>query len=113
MEEFSSEINRARGTLLMWLISLSSLNGVIGTICGIRFRFYILVPLMAIAIIEVAVLRHGGVRSLRFWSALELIVALEIGYLIGSVAAAYRSYPSRQGTVMDFARRWEGKYLHH
>jgi hypothetical protein len=95
------------------MLPISLLNGLIGTICGLRYRFYILVPLIAIATIEVTILRHGGVRSLRFWSALELIVALEIGYLIGSVAAAYRSYPSRQGTVMDFARRWEGKYLHH
>jgi hypothetical protein len=94
------------------MLPISILNAAIGTICGLRFRFHILVPLITIAIMEVAVLKLGGMWSSKFWSTVELIVALEIGYLIGSAAAAYRSYSNQERTVSDFVRRWEGKFSH-
>jgi hypothetical protein len=78
------------------MLPISLLNGAIGSICGLRFRFQILVPLIAIVMIEVALLKHGGMWSSKFWSTVELMAALEVGYLIGSAAGAYRSYWNRE-----------------
>lgn len=94
------------------MLPISLLNGLLGVICGLRFRFQILVPLIAIVMIEVAVLKLGAMWSSKFWSAVELIAALEIGYLIGLAAGPYRSYSSKGRTLRDFTRLWDGKFSH-
>lgn len=94
------------------MLPISLLNGLLGAICGLRFRVQILVPLIAIAIIEVAVLKPGGMWSSEFWSAVGLITLLEIGYLIGSTVGCYWSYSGRERALRDFPRRWHEKFLH-
>ena len=88
---------------------ISLLNGLVGAICGFRFRILILAPLIAIAVIEATVLQRTGSSSSRIWSAVGLITLLEIGYLTGSVAAAYRTYARREGAL----RSWVGKFSHY
>jgi hypothetical protein len=68
----------------MWL---TLFNGLLGAICGIWFRVPILVPLIAFAFVEVAVLKHTETWLSVFWIAIILIVAIEIGYMVGSSVA--------------------------
>jgi ABC-type glycerol-3-phosphate transport system permease component len=70
----------------MFLVAL--LNCLLGTICGFRFRATIIVPLLAVALIEVSILKHIGEWSSAFWLTIVLITTLEMGYLIGSVVDA-------------------------
>lgn len=94
------------------MFSISLLDGLLGVICGLRFRVEILVPLIATAIIEVAVFKPGGMWSSHFWSAVELITLLEIGFFVGSAIGAYWQYPVAEGTASDLPRRWHGKLFH-
>ena len=70
----------------MFLVAL--LNCLLGTICGLWFRTTIIVPLLAVALIEVAILNNTGGWASAFWSTIVLITTLEMGYLIGSVVDA-------------------------
>ncbi len=51
-------------------------------ICGLRFGALISGPLVAVALIEVALLKHPGAWSSVLWSRIVLITTLEMGYLI-------------------------------
>lgn len=64
-------------------LTVALMNGLLGAICGVRFRIQIFIPLIAIALVEVVLLRQSGVGSV-FWSAVVLICSLEMGYLVGS-----------------------------
>jgi hypothetical protein len=59
------------------------INGLLGVVCGVRFKIQIFIPLIAIVLVEVILLRQSGVGSV-LWSAVVLICSLEMGYLIGS-----------------------------
>jgi hypothetical protein len=59
------------------------INGLLGVVCGVRFRIQIFIPLVAVVLVEVILLRQSGVGSV-FWSAVVLICSLEMGYLVGS-----------------------------
>jgi hypothetical protein len=61
----------AGGRRLMFLVAL--LNCLLGTICGLWFRATIIVPLLAVALIEVAILKHIGEWSSAFWLTIVLI----------------------------------------
>lgn len=74
------------GKTLMFLMAL--LNGLLGAICGLRFKVAIIGPLLLVALIEVAILKHVGAWSSAFWSTIVLMTTPEIGYLIGSAAGA-------------------------
>ena len=86
---------------------LTLFNGLLGAICGIWFRIPILAPLIAFAFVEVAVLKHTATWPSIFWIAIMLIVAIEIGYLVGSSVAAL---------WLSSGRRWMpgeiGSYRH-
>jgi hypothetical protein len=71
---------------LMVLIVL--LNGLLGAIFGLWFRVQIVIPLIVVAIAEVAILNRTGLSWSEFWSAIGLISSVEMGYLIGASASA-------------------------
>jgi hypothetical protein len=101
----------------MFLVAL--LNCLLGTICGLWFRATIIVPLLAAALIEVAILNNTGGWSSAFWSTIVLITTLEMGYLIGSVVDALwqplgRELPLGRGSVLrDFLRRGDHGEVSH
>ena len=68
------------------------LNGLLGAICGLWFRVQIFIPLVAVACVEVAVLRQTGVWTSVIWSAVALIISMEVGYLIGSALTVLGAY---------------------
>jgi hypothetical protein len=82
------------------LLTLS--NGLIGAVCGLWLRVYVLVPLVIAAFLEVAITEHS--RS--WWSAsrvaIALLVAIEAGYLAGASAVAVWSTSSRRGVSRTF-----------
>jgi len=94
------------------LIVIALLNGLLGASCGLWFRVKILVPLIAIALVEVAILKQTGVRRSVILSAIALISSVEIGYLIGSaLASLWQS--SRRGKVLhDLMTYNHGRLLH-
>ena len=49
------------------------LNGLLGAIFGLRFRVQIVIPLIVVAIAEVAILNRSGLSWSPFWSAIRLI----------------------------------------
>jgi hypothetical protein len=62
---------------------LTLVNGLLGAVCGLIFRVQILVPLIAFACVESLLLKQAV-----FWYAMLLIVAIEVGYLVGAAAVA-------------------------
>jgi hypothetical protein len=77
------------------------LNGLLGASFGVWFRFQVLIPLIAVAFVEVAFLKHTGMGSV-LWSAIVLITALEIGYLIGSSLGTLWRHAGRERVLRDF-----------
>ena len=82
---------------------LTLVNGLLGAICGMWFRVKILIPLIAFACVEVALLKHTGAWWSVLWYAVTLIVAVEIGYLAGSSVAVLWLSSGRRITAGDFA----------
>ena len=64
-------------------------NGVLSVVCGLWFRVLILIPLPGIVFIEVALFEQSGTGSSPFWSAIVLIVLIEMGYLISASIAVW------------------------
>jgi hypothetical protein len=73
---------------------LLTLNGLLGTVCGLLFRVQVLVPLLAFACLESLVLKQAV-----FWYAMLLIAAIEVCYLVG--AAAVTPWLSSAGRKMS------------
>jgi len=97
----------------MSLVAIALLNGLLGASCGLWFRVKILVPLIAFAFVEVAILQQTGMRSSVILSAIALISSIEIGYLIGSALASLRQSSSRRGKVLrDLMTHEHGRLLH-
>ena len=88
----------------MSILAIALLNCLLGVTCGLWFKIQILIPLIAIAFIEVVILKQTGIWSLVFWSAITLITSLEMGYLIGSSLGALRLYSVRRKVLHDFTR---------
>lgn len=63
-------------------------HGLLGAICGLRFRVQILIPLIAFTCIEVGILEHAGTWWSLWWLELLMITVIEVGYLVGSSIAA-------------------------
>jgi hypothetical protein len=95
------------------MFQIALLNGLLGAICGLRFRAAIIGPLVAVALIEAAILKHTGAWSSAFWSTIVLITTLEIGYLIGSAVDAVWLPVGRGRVLRDFLRRGHGRLSHH
>jgi hypothetical protein len=71
-------------------IELAVIGVVVGIVLGLRYKVLILVP--AIMFVMIAVIIVGIARADRFWSivlmAVELITAVQLGYLAGTVIHA-------------------------
>jgi hypothetical protein len=76
---------------------------LLGAICGLRFRVQILIPLITFTCIEVAILEHAGTWWTFFGLEILLITGVEVGYLIGSAVAAFRS-PSANTKLRHLSR---------
>lgn len=96
----------------MSLTATALFNGLLGAICGVWFRFHVLIPLIAMAFVEVAILKQTGIGSV-LWSAIALITSLEMGYLIGSSLGTLWRYSGRERILRDFTRADHGRLSHH
>jgi hypothetical protein len=68
------------------------LNGLLGGICGFWFRVQIFIPLLAVGFVEAAVLKQPGNWGSVIWPTVGLIIAMEMGYLIGSALTSLRAH---------------------
>jgi hypothetical protein len=96
----------------MSLVAIALLNGLLGASCGLWFRVKILVPLIAIAFVEVAILKQTGIWSSVILSAIALISSIEIGYLIGSALATLWQSSRRGKVLRDLMTFENGRLLH-
>jgi hypothetical protein len=96
----------------MSLVAIALLNGLLGASCGLWFRVKILIPLIAIAFVEAAILKQTGMWSSVILSTIALISSLEIGYLIGSALASLRQTSRRGKVPHDLMTYEQGKLLH-
>ena len=95
----------------MSLIAIALLNGLLGASCGLWVRVKILAPLIAIAFVQVAILKQTGMGSSVALSAIALLSSIEIGYLIGSaLASLWQS--SRRGKVLHDLMTHHGRLSH-
>jgi hypothetical protein len=87
---------------------IAVLNGLLGMICGLRFRVQIFIPLMAVAFGEVALFKWSQTWPSTFWLALILVLSLEMGYLVGvGVAALWATFGPRRSSSRSISRaRW-------
>ena len=60
-------------------------NWLLGVVCGLRFNFLILIPLLAAVVVEVVLLKLAGLLSSAFWDGMALMCSLEIGYFVGAM----------------------------
>jgi hypothetical protein len=98
----------------MSLTGIAVLNSLLGGACGLWFRVQILIPLVALAFIEVTILKHTSVRYTRIlWSAIVLMCSVEIGYLIGSSLGAFWLFSGREKVERDFTRGSHGRLSPH
>lgn len=81
---------------------LTLFNGLIGAVCGMWLRIYVLIPLIIVAFFEVAIARHSETWSSASLLAITLLVAIEVGYLAGASAVAVWSTSSRRGVSRTF-----------
>src|ERR1700728_3020308 len=72
--------NSREGTPML----LTLFNGLVGAVCGMWLRVYVLVPLIIVPFFEVAINRHSESWSSASWLAIALLVAIEAGYLAGA-----------------------------
>ncbi|HEY6617919.1 MAG TPA: hypothetical protein VIY68_00085 [Steroidobacteraceae bacterium] len=89
----------------MSLIAIAILNALLGVSCGALFRVTILIPLIAMACVETAILKMTGLWPSPIWSAFVLIVLIDTGYLIGASMSALLLKPARREMLHGFARR--------
>ena len=87
----------------MSLTATALLNGLLGATFGIWFRFQVLIPLIAMALVEVAILKQTGMGSVLL-SAIVLITVLEFGYLIGSSLGTLWRYAGRERVLPNFTK---------
>jgi hypothetical protein len=91
---------------------LVALDVLLGAICGLVFRAVILVPLIALGCIEVAFIKGTETWGSAAWSAVTLIGTLEIGYVLGSVLAAWLPVAG-DGVFRELLRRRDSRLSHH
>jgi hypothetical protein len=89
----------------MSLIAITILNALIGVSCGALFRVTILIPLIAMACVEMAILKMTGLWPSPIWSAFVLIVLIDTGYLIGASMVALLPISVRREMLQGFAPR--------
>jgi hypothetical protein len=87
-------------------IELAVIGAVAGIVLGLRYKVLILVPAIMFAMIVAIIV--GVVHADRLWSialmTLELIIAIQLGYLAGTVTRAAITAifpPSNEGRHSD------------
>jgi hypothetical protein len=93
------------GDEMSLLIAIAILNALLGVSCGALFRVTILIPLIAMACVEIAILKMTGLWPSPILSAFTLIVLIDTGYLIGASMAALLPSSVRREMLRGFARR--------
>ena len=94
-------------------LTVALMNGLLGAICGVRFRIQIFIPLIAVALVEAVLLKLTGVGWPVFWSATVLICSLEVGYLVGSTAGTLLAHFKPPKLSTAFHAREHGRLSHH
>lgn len=89
----------------MSLLAIAILNALLGVNCGTLFRVTILIPLIAMACVETAILKLTGLWPSPIRSAIVLIVLIDTGYLIGAWMGALPPSSVRREMLQGFARR--------
>jgi uncharacterized membrane protein len=92
----------------MALITIALLNGLLGATCGLWFKVQILIPLIAIAFVEVAIVKQTEMWPSAIWSAIVMICSIEMGYLIGSSVGALWLYSGSGRVLRDITRHGHG-----
>ena len=72
-----------------------------GSVLGIRFRFLILLPVIALGFTVLAV--AAIVQDMTFWQLIKSTLVFGSFLQVGYVLAAFRKHA---GTVVDAASRW-------
>jgi NADH:ubiquinone oxidoreductase subunit 6 (subunit J) len=93
----------------MMAIDIAAIGVVVGIVLGLRYKVLVLVPAVMFAMISAIMI--GVTHADRFWSivlmAVELIAAVQLGYLAGTVtrtAIAAIFPPWKRGRDSDHGR---------
>ena len=84
------------------MLGLVAIHLFVGALLGFRFTVFVVIPIAAITLIEAILLQPVGSWSSMVWRAVVLIVAIEVGYILGAVLrgislrARIPNTPSRQ-----------------
>ena len=90
------------------MVPVIIVNGLLGALCGVWFRVQIFIPLIAVAAVEVAIIKLAGTGWSVLWSAIALICSLEVGYLIGSTVSTLAAdrRPRKLSARLHALRNW-------
>jgi len=69
------------------MISFVAIGTIVGTLLGLRFKVFVLVPATLIAALAIVATVHGA-RTIAI-TILATTVLLQIGYVLGYIAHAY------------------------
>jgi hypothetical protein len=98
-------------------LTMILLNSLLGALCGFWFRVQVLFCLSVLALMEVALIGWIGTGRSVYWVGLAILFSVQVGYVIGSLLAAY-SAPvgaiTSWGTLYRWAHnRWIDRRLSH
>jgi hypothetical protein len=78
------------------MLRLIIFNLLLGAVCGLRFRVMILVPLTALAVIQVLFFApDSGSWIAVMWRCAVLVIGLQAGFLFGAMFASRIGSPRR------------------
>jgi hypothetical protein len=96
----------------MSLMAMAVLTGLLGSICGRWFKVGVLIPLVAVVIVEVMAFMPTSTWLSAIWSTIVLITSLEIGYVIGSGLTSLLQ-SSRRGKLLHDLIMYDHSRLSH
>ena len=95
------------------MLGLVAIHLFVGALLGFRFTVFVVIPIAAITLVEAVLLLQpaAGSWSSMVWRAVVLIVAIEVGYILGAVLrgislrARIPNTPSRQSRGSSRSKR--------
>jgi hypothetical protein len=93
------------------MLGLIAIHLFVGALLGFRFTVFVVIPIAAATLIEAILLQPVGSWSSMVWRAAVLIVAIEVGYILGAVLRGIRlgarisNSPSRQSRGSSRSKR--------
>ena len=74
---------------MLWLVAI---HLFVGALLGFRFTVFIVIPIAAVTLVEAVLLLQpaAGSWSSMAWRAVMLIVAVEVGYILGAALRGIR-----------------------